>query len=60
MEASSREMCQIAEDMILQNHRVKTSVIAHEVGISAGIVSSALHSVLMKCQRSVPDGCHDC
>ena len=45
--ASSKEMCQRMEDMILQDRRIKVSVIAHEVGISAGTVSSIIHSVLM-------------
>ena len=40
-------MCQKVVDMILQDHRVKVSVIAHELGISAGTVSSIIHSVLM-------------
>ena len=35
------------ENMILQDRRVKVSVIAHELGISAGTVSSINHSVLM-------------
>ena len=30
-----------------RDRRVKVSVIAHEVGISAGTVSSIIHSVLM-------------
>ena len=46
MEASSKEMCQKVEDMIFQDRRVKVSVIAHELGISAGTVSSS-HSVWM-------------
>ena len=33
--------------MILQDCRVTISVIAHELGISAGTVSSTIHSVLM-------------
>ena len=33
--------------MILQDGRVKVSVIAHEFGISAGTVSNIIHSVLM-------------
>ena len=47
MEASSKEMCQKVEDMILQDCHVKVSVIAHELGILAGTVSSISHSVLM-------------
>ena len=47
VEASSKEMCQKVEDMILQDRRVKVSVIAHELGISAGTVSSIIHSVLI-------------
>ena len=35
VEASSKEMCQKAEDMTLQDCRVKVSVIAYELGISA-------------------------
>ena len=53
------EMCQKEEDMILQHRRVKVSVIAHELGVSAGTVSSIIHSVLMM-SKSVPDGCHEC
>ena len=41
------EMCQKAEDIILQDRRVKISVIAHEVVILVGTVSSISHSVLM-------------
>ena len=40
VKASSTEMCQKAEDMILQDRRVKVGVIAHKLGISAGTVSS--------------------
>ena len=47
VEASSKEMYQKVEDMILQDHDVKVSVTAHELGISAGTVSSIIHSVLM-------------
>ena len=47
VEASSKEMCQKVEDMILQDRCIKISVTAHEVGISAGTVSSIIHSVLM-------------
>ena len=47
VEASSKEMCQKVEDMILQDCRVKVSVIAHELVISAGTVSSFLYSDLM-------------
>ena len=47
MEASSKERCQRVEDMILQDRHVKVSVIAHELGISAGTVSSNIQSVLM-------------
>ena len=36
VEASSKEMCQKVVDMILQDGRVKVSVIVHELGISAG------------------------
>ena len=39
VEASSK-MCKKVEDMILQDLRIKVSVIAHELGISAGTVSS--------------------
>ena len=47
MEAPSKEICQKVEDMILEDHRVKISVIAHELGISAGTVFSNIHSGLM-------------
>ena len=47
VEASSKEMCQKVEDMILQDHYIKVSAIAFELGISAGTVSSIIHSVLM-------------
>ena len=47
MEASSKEMCQKVEDMILQDYCVKVSVIGNELGISADTVSSIKHSVLM-------------
>ena len=47
VEASSKEMCQKVEDMVLQDRRVKVSVLAHELGNSAGTVSSIIHSVLM-------------
>ena len=47
VEASSKEMCQKVEDMILQDRRVKVSVIAHKLGISTGTVSSIIHSVFM-------------
>ena len=40
-------MYQKVEDVILQDRRVKISVIAHELGISAGWVSSIIHSALM-------------
>ena len=40
------------EDMILQDRRVKVSGIAHELGISAGTVSSIIHSVLVILQVS--------
>ena len=33
--------------MILQDRRVKVSVIAHELGISADTVSNIIHSILM-------------
>ena len=46
-EVPSKEMCQKVEDVILQDHRVKVSDIAHELSISAGTVSSIIHSVLM-------------
>ena len=52
VEASSKEMCQKVEDIILQDLRVKASFIAHELGISAGTVSSMIHSVLMKSKVS--------
>ena len=51
-------MCQKVEDMILQDCHVNVSVIAHELGISAGTVSSIVHSVLMM-SKVVPDGCHE-
>ena len=49
VEASSKEMCQKVEDMILQDRRVKVSVrpVTHELGISTGTVSSTIHSVVM-------------
>ena len=47
VEAPSNEICQKLDDTILQDRRVKVSVIAHELGFSAGIVSSIIHSVLM-------------
>ena len=47
VEASSEEMCQKLEDIILQDPRVKASGIGHELGISAGTVYSIIHSVLM-------------
>ena len=47
VKASSEEMCRKVEDMILQDRRIKVSVIAHELGISAGTVPSIIHSVLM-------------
>ena len=47
VELSSKKMCQKVEDMILQDRRVKVSVIAYELGISAGTVYSIIHSVLM-------------
>ena len=45
--AYSKEMCQNVEDMILQNRRVKVSVVAHKLDTSAGTVSSIIHSVMM-------------
>ena len=36
VDASSKEMCQNVEDMILQDRHIKVSFIAHERGISAG------------------------
>ena len=57
VEASSKEMCQKVEDMILQDRRVKFSVIAHKLYISTGTASSIIHSVLTKSKvssRSVP------
>ena len=36
VEASSKGMCEKLEDMILQDRRVKVSVIAHKLGIFAG------------------------
>ena len=59
VEASSKEMCQKVENMILQDRRVKVSVIAHELGISAGTVSSIIHSVLMMSKVS-SRWCHEC
>ena len=47
VEASSKEICQNMEDMILQDLCVKVSDIAHELGLSAGTVSGIIHSVLM-------------
>ena len=47
VEASSIVMCPKVADMILQDCRVKVSVIAHELGISTGTVSSIIHSVLI-------------
>ena len=47
VEASSKAMLQKVEDMILQDPPVKVSVIAHELGISAGTVSCIFRSVLM-------------
>ena len=47
MEASSKEMCQKVEDMILQDRRVEVNVIAHELGISSVTVSRFIHSVLI-------------
>ena len=58
VEASSKEMCQKVEDMILQDRRVKVSVIAQELGISAGTVSSIIHSVLMMSKVSTLR-CHE-
>ena len=43
VEASSNKMCQKVEDVILQDRSVKVSVIAHELGISTGTVSSIIH-----------------
>ena len=40
LEVFSKELCQKVYDMILQDRRIKVSVIAHELGISAGTVSS--------------------
>ena len=47
VEASSKEMCKKVEDMFLKDCRVKISVIVHVLGISAGTVSSIIHSILM-------------
>ena len=47
MGSSSKEMCQKVEDMILQDRHVKVNVIAHELSISAGTVSSVILSFLM-------------
>ena len=44
--ASSKKICQKVEDMILQDHCTKVSIIAHELGISAGTVSSIIHSMM--------------
>ena len=44
VEESSKEMCQNVEGMISQDRRVKVSVIARQLGISAGTVSSIIHS----------------
>ena len=52
MVASSKELCIEVEDMILQDHCIKVSVITHELGISARTVSSIIHSVLMMSQVS--------
>ena len=63
MEAPSNEMCQKVKDMILQDRSVKINVITHELGISAGTVSSITHSVLIMSRvssRWVPQhkACH--
>ena len=47
VKASSKEMCQKLEDIILQDRHVKVGVIAHELGISPDTVSSIIHSVLI-------------
>ena len=46
-ETSSKEMYQKLENMILQDDHVEVSVIAQQLGISAGTVYSIIHSVLM-------------
>ena len=38
----------------MQDLRIKVSVIAHELGISAGTVSNIIHSVLMMSRVSSP------
>ena len=55
MEASSKEMCQKVEDMILQDCHIKISVITHELGISASAVSSIIHSILITPEQKA---CH--
>ena len=47
VEESWKEKCRKVEDVILQDSRVKVSIIAHELGISAGTVSGVIHSFLM-------------
>ena len=42
-----RKCVKKVEDMILHDRRVKVSVTAHKLGISAGMVSSIINSVLM-------------
>ena len=52
VEASSKKICKKVEDKILKDRRVHVSVIAHELGISTGTISSIIHSVLMKSKVS--------
>ena len=52
VEVSSMVMYQKVDDMILQDRHIKIGVIGHELGISAGTVSSIIHSVLM-CGKNV-------
>ena len=59
VEATSEEMCQKLESLILADVKMKVSRLAEETGISAGGVWTIVHEI-WTCPRSVQDGSLEC
>ena len=59
VEATSEEICQKLESLILADRRMKVSRLAEETGISAGAVWTIIHET-WTCPRSVQDGSQEC
>jgi len=59
VDATSEEMCQKLECLILADRQMKVSRLAEETGISAGAAWTIIHET-WTCPRSVQDGSQEC